>query len=182
MKKPFIIVASSVLVLSGVGVVLFLLSPRPPSLQSSLRREWKQKRIAEISARIADVTWSSNELARLTTAEPGRDDGWLSDTMIRMRNGDWLAYVNICQKRDPRIHDLFLARGSDGQWYYSTYHFCVDMIALRIDEQPEDLAGFKKTYFLRKFDGQSDDCLQKTWPLRSRWTFTASALPLPRCP
>lgn len=47
---------------------------------------------------------------------------------------------------------------------YSTYHFCIDMIVLRGDEQSEDLAGFAKTYHLRSFDGHSDECLQKTWP------------------
>jgi hypothetical protein len=85
------------------------------------------------------------------------------------RNGEWLAYTNVCRKEDRHIHDLFLARGSDGRWYYSTYHFCIGMIVLRMEEQqPEDLAGFAKTYFLRTFDGQSDDCLQKTWPPDSR--------------
>jgi len=42
------------------------------------------------------------------------------------------------------------------------------MVVLRMDEQPEDLATFAKTYFLQAFDGQSDDCLQKTWPLTTR--------------
>ena len=38
------------------------------------------------------------------------------------------------------------------------------MIVLSWDEQPEDLAGFAKKYYLRSFDGRSDECLQKTWP------------------
>jgi hypothetical protein len=29
-----------------------------------------------------------------------------------------LAYANSCQKQDGRIPDIFLARGSDGHWYY----------------------------------------------------------------
>jgi hypothetical protein len=45
-----------------------------------------------------------------------------------------------------------------------TYHFCIDMIVLSWDEQPEDLAAFAKKYYLRSFDGLSDQCLQKTWP------------------
>jgi len=88
--------------------------------------------------------------------------------MILMRNGDWLTYANVCRKEDGRIYDLFLARASDGRWYYSTYHFCVGMIVLKMEEQPEDLAGFAKTHYLRMFDGQSDECLQKTWPTHSR--------------
>ena len=48
-----------------------------------------------------------------------------------------------------------------------TYHFCIDMIVLRGDEQSEDLAGFAMTYFLRSFDGHSDECLRETWPRRT---------------
>ena len=85
-----------------------------------------------------------------------------------MRNGDWLAYANICQKEDSRIQDLFLGRGSDGRCYYSTYHFCKGMIGLKMEEQADDLVEFAKTYCLRQFDGHSDECLQKTWPPDSR--------------
>lgn len=109
------------------------------------------------------------ELKKKGTDDSSDSDGWLSERLIVMRNGDWLAYTNICRKQDQHIYDLFLARGSDGQWYYSTYHFCIGMVALRMEEeQPDDLAGFAKTYYLRTFDGQSDECLQKTWPPDSR--------------
>lgn len=85
-----------------------------------------------------------------------------------MRNGDWLAYANICHKQDGRIRDLFLGRGSDGRWYYSTFHFCNQMIVLKMEEQSTNLVEFAKTYYLREFDGRSDECLQKTWPAGSR--------------
>ena len=88
--------------------------------------------------------------------------------IILTRKGEWLAFANRCQKQDGRIPDIFLARGSDGRWYYSTYHFCIDMINLRSEEQPEDLADIGRAYFLQTFDGHSDDCLQKTWPPGSR--------------
>jgi len=102
------------------------------------------------------------------TNEPSDDACWLTDQIILTRKGEWLAYANSCQKQDGGIADIFLARGSDGSWYYSTYHFCVGMVVLRMDEQPEDLATFAKTYFLQAFDGQSDDCLQRTWSLTTR--------------
>lgn len=168
MKKPLVIVIVSVLLLAVIGAVAFL---RPPSLKSSARRAWKEKSIADIAARVADPLWRTNEFARLkpqSTNEPSDDASWLSDRIILTRKGEWLAYANSCQKQDGRIPDIFLARGSDGHWYYSTYHFCVGMIVLRMEEQPEDLAAFAKTYFLQGFDGQSDDCLQKTWPPISR--------------
>jgi len=137
------------------------------SLRSSARRAWKEKAITDIAARVGDPAWATNELAVLK--KRGANDessykGWLSDHLIVMRNGDWLAYASVCQKQNHRIRDLFLARGSDGRWYYSTYHFCIDMIVLSWDEQPEDLAAFAKKYYLRSFDGRSDECLQKTWP------------------
>ena len=168
MKKPLVIVIVSVLLLAAFGLVAFL---RPPSLQSSARRAWKERSIADIAARVADPSWPTNEFARLTahrTNDVSDDASWLSEHMIVTRNGEWLAYANSCQKQDGRIPDIFLARGSDSRWYYSTYHFCVGMIVLRTEEQPEDLATFAKTYFLQTFDGQSDDCLQKTWPRITR--------------
>lgn len=127
--------------------------------------------IAEISARVADPAWANREMADLKTkgtADSSGSDGWLSERLILMRNGDWLAYANICRKEDSRIHDLFLARGSDGQWYYSTYHFCKRMLVLRVQDQSEDLPAFAKAYYLRPFDGHSDECLLKTWPPDSR--------------
>lgn len=167
MKKRFIIAGVGILLIAaGIAVV-----GRGDQLQSSARRNWKQQSVAEITARVVDPAWPTNELARLktqNTGEPSAEASWLSDRIIVTRNGEWLAYASICRKENSRIHDLFLARGSDGRWYYSTYHFCIGMIVLLMDEQPEDLAGFAKTYFLRTFDGQSDDCLQKTWPPDSR--------------
>ncbi len=164
MKKPLIIVAGCVLLLVGIVAMAFL---RAPSLQSAARREWKQRNIAEITARVADPAWPTNESVHLEapgTNETGSDASWLSERIIVTRKGDWLAFANSCQKQDGRIADIFLARASDGRWYYSTYHFCIDMVALRMDGQPEDLATFTRTYFLQAFDGKSDDCLQKTWP------------------
>lgn len=168
MKKPLATTIVSVLLLAVIITVAFL---RPPSLQSSARRAWKEQSIADIAARIAAPSWPTNQFARLKaqgTNKSSEDGSWFSDHIIVTRKGEWLAYANICQKQDRRIPDLFLARGSDGRWYYSTYHFCIGMIVLRMDEQPEDLTAFAKTYFLQSFDGQSDDCLQKTWPPTSR--------------
>ena len=138
---------------------------------SRARREWKDRAIADISSRVGDSAWVSNELAHFKTTstnDPSDSDGWLSERLIVMRNGEWVAYANICQKQDSRIRDMFLGRGSDGRWYYSTYHFCRGMIVLKMEEQSDDLGAFAKTYYLRPFDGHSEECLQKTWPPDSR--------------
>jgi len=163
------------LTIGGVCCVLVVVALAAVSVRyapsTSARRAWKDKAIAEISARIGDSAWVSNELVSLKARgtndidDPG---GWLSPHLILMRNGDWLAYANVCQKQDHRIQDLFLGRGSDGRWYYSTYHFCIEMLVLRMDAQPADLAAFARTYYLRPFDGHSDECLRKTWSPGSR--------------
>lgn len=166
--KRFIIIAGFVSVLVAVTVIAIALRYAP---SASARRAWKDNAIREISTRLADPTWPGHELTHLKakgTNDPGDSDTWLSERLIVMQNGEWLAYANTCQKQDSRIRDLFLGRGSDGRWYYSTYHFCVGMIVLRMEEQPHDLAEFSKTYHLRGFDGHSDECLQKTWPPGSR--------------
>jgi hypothetical protein len=166
--KRFLVIAGVCCLVVVVTAVAVLVRYAP---SSSARRAWKDKAIAEISSRVADSAWSSNELAHLktrATADRSDSDGWLSERLIVMRNGDWLAYANICQKENSRIQDLFLGRGSDGRWYYSTYHFCIGMVVLRMEEQSDDLAAFAKAYYLRSFDGHSDECLQKTWPPDSR--------------
>jgi hypothetical protein len=166
--KRFLIIAGVVSVLVAVTVIAIAVRYAP---SSSARLAWKERAIGEISARVADPAWPSNELAHLKargTNDPSDSDTWLSERLIVMQNGDWLAYANICQKEDSRIRDLFLGRGSDGRWYYSTYHFCIGMVVLRMEEQSDDLAAFSKTYYLRQFDGHSDECLQKTRPPDSR--------------
>jgi len=169
-------VAKGLLIVAGICGLLIALwgwaAIRYNPLRSEARRAWKEKAIAEIAARVADPSRLNGELDALRSAqareEPREEGFWISDHLLLMRNGDWLAYASICQKEDRRIRDLFLARGSDGQWYYSTYHFCIGMVVLRMEEQPESLAEFVKAYYLRPFDGHSDECLRKTWPPAAR--------------
>jgi len=167
MKKVAVILGvCAVLLATTVIVIVALLSPSP-----SARRAWKEKAITDISSRVSDPMWITNELAQLhhrSTNDPSDSDGWLSERLILMRNGDWLTYSSVCQKENKRIADLFIACGSDGHWYYSTFHFCVRMLELKMEDQSEDLPGFAKAYSLRLFDGHSDECLQKTWPAVSR--------------
>ena len=163
MKKLLLIAGVCVL----LAAVALYAAGAGASLRSGARRAWKEKAVADIAFRVAGRAWATNEVAALRKTGSKDDtsyEDWLSDHMILMRNGAWLAYASVCQKRNHRIQDLFLARGSDGQWYYSTYHFCIDMIVLRMEDQSEDLAGFAKKYYLRTFDGHSDECLQQTWP------------------
>ncbi len=131
------------------------------------RKAWKDRMLAEIALRTEDPKWTTDEVAVVRKKgedAPDSSDSWFSQKLILMRNGDWIAYANICRKQNWRIDDLFLGKGSDGQWYYSTYHFCIEMVVLRMETQAEDLMQFVNSYYLRPFDGRSDVCLQKTWP------------------
>ena len=85
--------------------------------------------------------------------------------MVLMASGEWLVYRSHCNKVPPhQVRDIFLAKGSNGKWYYGTCHFCVRMCGLVImqHEQPYDLTTFAERYDLREFDGVSDECLQAT--------------------
>lgn len=97
------------------------------------------------------------------------EEGWLTDKIILTGSGEWLVYMSHCSKAKPHnVKDIFLAKGSDGKWYYSTFHFCVGMVGLRGEQEtrPPDLKMFVHEYNLHEFDGKSDECLKetKTWP------------------
>lgn len=82
-----------------------------------------------------------------------------------MKNGDWIVCQNVCAKEQNTgvKNDLFIGRGSDGKWYYSTFHFCVGKCVLQMERQPDSLAQFIDGYWLAPFDGKSDDSLKVTW-------------------
>jgi hypothetical protein len=165
MKKALVIIVGPALLL----VVLVVVFAHEDPLSNSKRRAWKEVSLANISGLVAQTGWPASELALLKKPNSGAPDNsdyesWLSERLILMGNGEWLAYANTCQKEDSAIYDFFLARGSDRRWYYSTFHFCKGMVVLKAEEQPKSLAEFAKAYRLRSFDGHSDECLQKTWP------------------
>lgn len=150
---------------SALSLAWWLNLARDP-LRTSARKAWKQKAVAQIMVCVTDPGWLSNELTglRLKAAATEAYEGWLLDSLILMRSGEWLCYTNVCAKQPGGIHDLFIAHGSDGNWYYSTFHFCIGMVVLRCEEQPKDIKTFCETYYVRRFDGRSNECLKKTWP------------------
>ena len=157
-----LVVCAAVFALLASGV--FLLAKGNPYS----RWAWKNRAIAEISREAKDPAWLAAELASMggATNSPIESDAWLSRHLIVMTNGDWMAYRNICRKENFWICDLFVGRGSDGHWYYSTYHFCIRMFVLssRRKGQPASIAEFQKDYYVRQFDGHSNECLKKTRP------------------
>jgi hypothetical protein len=166
-KKVAILVMAACLCTVAIGAV-FLLASRQ-RLDSKARRVWKEKAVSDLTRQVGDAALIQKEIAALkgkTTTE-FEWDKWISAHLILMTNGDWMAYRNVCAKEGGHIPDLFLGRGSDGKWYYSTYHFCIGMLVLKdMVGQPESLAKFRADCFLQEFDGRSDECLKKTWPLK----------------
>jgi hypothetical protein len=121
-------------------------------------------RCLRIERRVLDSNWLESEL-RKVRQQSGQDPlEWISEYLIFAKNGDWIVYESRCVKEPGSIRDIFIGRASDGKWYYSTFHFCVRLLVLKSEEQPGSLNEFARAYFLRQFDGQSDDCLRQTWP------------------
>jgi len=151
-------------------IFCFAVFPRLDPLTSKHRIAWKNEAIISLIKRMDDPAWLNNERNRLqsiASKDTDESSGWLSSHLILMKNGDWLNFESISHKENPRIYDFFIAKGSDGHWYYSTYHFCKDNVALKMDDQSGSLPEFVKNYSLQSFDGKSDDCLKKTWPRSS---------------
>lgn len=180
-KKWKVIIA----VVASVFVILFAVAFCLSKGNPYARRNWKHAAIARISEHTENPEWIAKEIAELAAVPHGDRPwkSWLSKDLIVMANGEWMAYSSICRKQDFWICDIFIGRGSDRKWYYSTYHFCIGMCAMLMDydmperPQPESIAAFAERHALKEFDGKSDVCLQKTWPPTNRSRKTSQQLP-----
>jgi hypothetical protein len=79
--------------------------------------------------------------------------GIAADVIVAI-DGGWLAYEQECSKRDRSTGDVFVAKGSDGRWYYSTAHFCIDMLMAEMSAPYDDLPQFvdDKMFEVHAFD------------------------------
>ena len=110
-------------------------------------------------ARLADdAAWRGQE------TELAVGEVWATGNLIVMKNGDWIVCDGQFHNQVDGVSDIFIGKASDGRWYYSTYHFCINNITLHMEPQAADLDAFKTKYALHEFDGKSDDALKKTWP------------------
>jgi len=154
----------------ALGVVIFVGGPE--RRESKARRQWKDNAIVQIAKQTSDSAGILKEIEAMMTTPKDSEwwDTWISEDLILMTNGQWMAYRSVCQKEDERIKDLFLGLGSDGRWYYSTFHFCVNMQNLNLQPpmpggmQPRSLTEFSNKYYLKEFDGHSDESLKETRP------------------
>lgn len=137
-----------------VVLVFTVIATRPDQYHTPERRAAKHLMIENID----------RQVARLDPETELEGTEWWDDTFIRFYDGSWIAYRAQCHKVDPKVYDLFIGRASDGSWYYSTFHFCIGMLALRDHDQMESLQYFISEYALERFDGTSDQALLPTWP------------------
>ena len=182
--------ARTAVLLAIVAGVFLVLPWAVRQRQYLARKAWKEQAIQEIARLSNDSKWVSEEIALLSSGQVTGSqriiaDRWLTDRMILVASGEWLVYKSHCSEVPPhQVSDIFLAKGSNGKWYYSTCHFCVGMCALVMmqDVPPYDLATFARQYHLKEFDGVSDECLQQTqtFPDTSQTparTYTANSHP-----
>ena len=129
------------------------------------RTAWKTttlERLAGLSFTNVDI---NRELEALKAHRGvGEHREWTADRILLMTNDEYLVYASRHGFNSGFVDHLFLAHGSDGRWYYSTYHFCNSMAAVIGDDPPGSIAEFVSRYAGREFDGKSDVCLQHTWP------------------
>lgn len=157
--------AISGLLIAATAIGLnFIPSCRGDPLYRKERKAWKATAISEINHRIQDRQWLESELAKVKKQVKDDEGEWCSENLAVATNGEWIVCASKCAKENPSIYDIFIGHGSDGKWYYSTYHFCVGKLVLKMDERPGSLSEFVQTYYLEEFDGRSDECLRKTWP------------------
>jgi len=127
-------------------------------LASEERKEWKDRAIQEIRKQIEG------------TKEPKEKENWITSEWIICKNGEWLAYRSAdgshpWHEKSVDFRNIFICYTSKKEWYYSTYHFCIDMHAFKVqDGQPESLKEFIKKCWLKPFDGKSDEALKSTRP------------------
>ena len=169
-RKIIVVGAASPLILLAL-LIVFRSNPEQRRLQAPERRQWKEKAIEQVNAVSRNTNLLKTEMAFLRNEIAHEaEDGWVGTNIVLMTNGEYLVYSHVDAKEDSRISDLFIANGSNGKWYYSTYHFCVNMIVPRSmgDGQAGSISEFTNRYAVLEFDGKSDDCLKRTWPTRKR--------------
>jgi hypothetical protein len=150
---PLLIVA----VVAGWGATVHFRSERA-------RESWKSATLRELAGTSITNEQIRIELEQIKNPTPNLNFGWAHDHVILMTNGEYLVYAFWHGFNNGSVDHLFLAHGTDGKWYYSTYHFCSHMAGIVGDDPAGSIGEFASRYSAREFDGISDVCLKHTWP------------------
>ncbi|HEY8748399.1 MAG TPA: hypothetical protein VIM11_10515 [Tepidisphaeraceae bacterium] len=163
-KRGRIIFAVLLPILLGTALCLhWLLS------SDRLRKNWTAQTIPQIAALSDDRSWLAKQTSAVATqlnAKPAEQGTWLTDQFTVMRDGQYIIFKNECVHRHQLLGDIFIAKASNGRWYYSSFHFCCEMVVPRMERQPADLETFIDEYFLKEFDGNTDS----REPIKPTWT------------
>jgi hypothetical protein len=127
------------------------------------RTKWKGPALARLTGMSITNEQVRLEMDELKARSKTNEIEWAGEHVLVMTNGQYIVYEYRHGRNDWFPPHLFLARTSDGQWLYSSYHFCNSMGMIRWDNPPGSVAEFCRKYFARPFDGKSDDCLKLTW-------------------
>jgi hypothetical protein len=124
------------------------------------RALWKGPALERLAA-----TSNASEKVRqeLEELKAGSNLDWTHDNVLLMTNGEYIVYAYRHGRNSGFVDHLFLGRGSDGRWLYSTFHFCNSMVGADQDA-PGSIDEFAEAYSARTFNGKSDECLKRTWP------------------
>lgn len=152
MRKLFIFILILVCIFTAG---LFYLIQKADVHHTKKRLAWKNAAIQTIMTHLKDHDHLKKSFSH--------DSEWLTPNTILCQDGSWLVYQSQCHKEDPEIHDIFIAKASNGKWYYSDFHFCINLMVLGSDDQPKSLGSLQYQYFLVEFDGKSDEALNPTW-------------------
>jgi hypothetical protein len=150
-------VGCAVAVTVGAAIVV-------PLYRAHLLNTWKRTAIPELArytAASAEVARDLDRLRALTNAD--KNAKWFSGRLIPFPSGEWTAYANKSIRLDWRYPDMVITKGSDGRWFYTTAHFCPDLIELYMEGPPATLGAFRQKYFFRQFSGDPEEKLDPTW-------------------
>jgi hypothetical protein len=163
--KAKVLTSSRLVVIVLLLAILIVLALLPGYRWRARAEQYRTEQIKDSIAHVQELSgnkqWIDKQHEQVKTTRE-----WLSDNFMLMRNGEWLVYQNRCSKEDSKAPvrlNLFIGKGSDGKWYCSTWHFCVGMLNLRMDGQPESLAVFQIAYYAEPFDSTAKNCPKDTW-------------------
>jgi hypothetical protein len=128
------------------------------------RCSWKASALQTLGRTQMDDAEIRTEIDQIKRPTLNLNFGWAHDHVILMTNGEYLVYEFWHGFNSGAVDHLFLARGTNGKWYYSTYHFCSHMTGISGEDPAGSISEFAKRYSVREFDGKSDECLKHTWP------------------
>src|SRR5258708_7295318 len=137
-RVMYSVVVALLLLATGLTLRWYLSSERR-------RRTWAHDAVSGIDRLARDRSWvaeQTNGVKRQMSEMPRQQGAWVGHQVAIMGDGEWIAFKNECVHRHALLGDIFIGKASNGRWYYSSFHFCCEMIVPQMDEQPADLPTF----------------------------------------